>query len=207
MRHPVPLGAAVLLVLVSAATAADSIWARREPRIAFLFEDTRARHVGDLLTVTVLESTGVTNSDKRDLSKAAGFTDQISLTGAAALGKIFTRSGSGNYQGGGSSSRTFDGSAALSSARTFTDSVPVTVIDVLPNGNLIVEGSRQREVSGELRTLRITGIVRPVDIDAVNNVPSTVVGDFHITYQGRGIESDVVQPGYLKRLLFRIWPN
>src|SRR4051812_40096465 len=139
MRHSVPAGAALLLVLVSAAAGADSIWARRETRAAYLFEDNRARRVGDLLTVSIQESTDVSENEKRDLSKATSFADKLSINANAALGKNLTRTGQGAYDASGASSRTFNGAAAFASARTFNDTVTVTVIDVMPNGNLVVE--------------------------------------------------------------------
>src|SRR5205823_2467008 len=103
--------------------------------------------------------------------------------------------------------RSFNGSSNFTSARVFNDTVTVTVIDVLPNGNLVVEGSRSRMVSGELRVLRITGVVRPADIDAGNAVGSQFVGNFRINYAGRGQDTNVNQPGLFKRFLFRVWPN
>ncbi len=207
MRYRVPVGAALLFVLVSAATGADSIWARREPRTAFLFEDTHARRVGDLLTINIQESTGVNETETRDLSKATAFEDKLNVTGNTASGKNTARSFTGAYDGAGSSTRTFNGAASFISGRTFNDVVTVTVIDVLPNGNLVVEGSRCRLVSGETRTLRITGVVRPVDIDSTNSVGSGFVSNFRMLYVGRGVETNVVQPNIFKRLLFRLWPS
>jgi flagellar L-ring protein precursor FlgH len=207
MRHSVPAGTVLLIVLIGAASGADSIWARREPHNAFLFEDLRARRVGDLLTIVIQENTTVNENEKRDLSKSTSFADKINVTANAALGKNLTRSGSGAYDGAGSSTRTFDGSAAFISGRVFTDTVTATVIDILPNGNLVVEGCRTRMVSGELRTLRITGVVRPADIDAGNSVGSQVVGNFQILYAGRGTETAVTRPSIFKRLLFGVWPN
>jgi flagellar L-ring protein precursor FlgH len=76
----------------------------------------------------------------------------------------------------------------------------VTVVDVLPNGNLVIEGYRSRVVSGEERVLRITGVVRPADVAVGNIVPSGAVANFRITYLGRGPATRTTKQGWLTRI-------
>jgi flagellar L-ring protein precursor FlgH len=104
------------------------------------------------------------------------------------------------------SKRQFNGSAQLSSDRRFADRITVTVVDVHPNGNLVIEGYRSRMVAGEQRVLRITGIVRPTDINGQNTVESRFVANFHVSYLGKGPESNFVNQGWLSKLFNRIWP-
>ena len=82
----------------------------------------------------------------------------------------------------------------------FTDRLAVTVVDVLPNGNLVVEGYRSRVVQGEERVLRITGIVRPADVQVGNVIPSGSIANFRVSYLGRGPTTNTTKPGVLTRV-------
>jgi flagellar L-ring protein precursor FlgH len=123
-----------------------------------------------------------------------------------------TSSGGGNLEGsldfklGNTSKRTFQGNSQLTSDRRFIDRITVTVVDILPNGNLVVEGYRSRVVAGEERVLRITGIVRPADIAQSNIVQSQFVANFKVSYLGRGPQSSYVNQGYFSRALNILWP-
>lgn len=177
---------------------ADSIWDRRDRRAAHLFEDNNARQVGDILTVAINESTEANEREERALGKtnAAGATLGFRNAGGGSLDMEFNSTGR----------RNFNGSAQLSSDRRFLDRITVTVVDVLPNGNLVIEGYRSRVVAGERRELRITGIVRPADIGAQNTVESRFVANFRISYRGHGPESRFVNQGWFSRMWNLLWP-
>jgi flagellar L-ring protein precursor FlgH len=194
------------VVLQEAQTRADSIWERRDHRAAYLFEDNRARRVGDLLTVQVNEISNVNEQDKRDMDKATSFTNVLGYKGSSSAGSGVSRAGQLDFNINGSTDRTFKGQAQYQSNRVFTDNITVTVIDVQPNGNLVVEGYRRRMVSGELRTLKITGIVRPVDIGGGNIVQSQYVANFRISYLGKGPETSFANQGYFGKALNLLWP-
>jgi flagellar L-ring protein precursor FlgH len=106
----------------------------------------------------------------------------------------------------GSSNRTLAGQAQLTSVRTYTDLITVSIIDILPNGNLVVEGHRTRFLAGEERTLRVTGIVRPTDIASQNTVQSQFVANFQISYVGKGPDTDFNRYGWFGRAMNFIWP-
>ena len=147
------------------------------------------RRVGDVLTVVIEETTGQDAQEQRSLSKATTMSN--TTTGdwsATTIGQIFKGLGF-QVDAGNVSNRTFNGQANSSIARTFTDRMTFVVVDVLPNGNLVVEGCRQRLIARELRTLRLTGIVRPADISFNNVVQSQSIGNLYFTYEGRGPES------------------
>ncbi len=168
---------------------------------AHLFQDNRARRVGDILTVAIDESTNANEREQRALDKnnatKAIFNFPKKPTGGSS---------SADLQFSNSSSRNFNGSAQLTSDRRFIDRMTVTVVDVLPNGNLVIEGYRSRMVAGEQRVLRITGIVRPTDIGQQNTVESHFVASFHISYLGKGPESSFTNQGWFSRMINRIWP-
>lgn len=188
---------------------ADSLWERRDPRYAFLFQDNRARSVGDTLIVTITENTVANEQDQKTLSRTTSGSGQIQAFD-------LLRTAAGNNNGGSNSLQQFPsqttnyqfaGSAQNTVSRVFTDRMAVTVVDVLPNGNLVLEGYRSRVVAGEERVLRITGVARPADIGVGNIIPSGSVANFRISYLGRGPSTQNNKQGFLTRLfsVFRLF--
>ena len=196
--------AAAPLIAPDIATA-DSIWERRDQRSAHLFMDNRARRVGDLLTVSVNENTGATNTEARAMKKDTAASSDINFAGKAAAGGT-TKSASGDLSGGSTSDRSFQGTANFSSERQLLDQMTVTVVDILPNGNLVVEGYRRRLVQNETRLLRVSGIVRPNDIEIPNQVDSRFIANFNVSYEGIGVESRFTGQGWLGRIGNKVWP-
>lgn len=194
-----------LLLAPTAATWADDIWARRNPDHAYLFNDLRARRVGDLLTIVVNESTEFEGLEKRELNKETKTSAAYSFNGKTASDNT-SRSFSADLDGSGVSQRKFDGKANSTIDRRFLDRMTVTVVDVMPNGNIIIEGFRQTVVSREVRMLRVTGIVRPADIGPFNTVLSQYIGNFNAAYAGRGPESSYTNHGWWGRFLNKAWP-
>lgn len=182
-----------------------SLWDRRKPSKTFLFYDVQARQVGDLLTLLIMEATDVDNSETRALDKESEDSGLLNLTTATG-GDLGTSSANLEGQGRGSASRGFDGSATFSSARQFNDRITVTVMDVLPNGNLRIAGRRKLTVAGDSRTLCVSGVVRPVDIRADNSVTSRLVGGLEVTYEGVGVESHFTKQGWLSKSFNKVWP-
>ena len=82
----------------------------------------------------------------------------------------------------------------------------MTVVDVLPNGNLVVEGTRRIAVQGDVRDIRLTGIVRQYDILPGNRVPSYLVADLRLTFDAQGAEQAFTSQGWLSRRFNRYWP-
>jgi flagellar L-ring protein FlgH len=197
-----------LLGLVAGApnVCAQSLWERRDPQTAYLFTDTRARHVGDLLTIVVNESTEVSGMDTKALNKATSATGALNIDANAAAGGSMTRTFTGGVDATGTSQRKFDGQANISIDRKLVDRMTVVVVNVFPNGNLLVEGRRTRVISHEERTLVMTGIVRPLDIGAGNVIQSQFIADFCVTYEGQGPESSYTDHGWWGRIMNKIWP-
>ena len=184
--------------------SADSIWDRREPRSAYLFMDTRARRVGDQLTVKLNETTGATNTEQRKLTKDTAASGKFNFAGKTT--GVGSKSAAAAVSSDTSSDRSFNGSAQFQSSRQLLDDIPVTIMEVLPNGYLVVEGERSRTVSNETRVLRVSGVVRPYDIDITNSVSSQVMGKFKVRYEGGGPESRFTNQGWLGRSVNRVWP-
>jgi flagellar L-ring protein precursor FlgH len=184
---------------------ADSIWDRRDPKGAFLFVDSRARHIGDIVTILIQETTGVNNTDQRKMSKDSTASGTFNYKGSTQAGAK-TRSSAVAFSSNGEATRTFQGSAAVTINQVFTDRLAVTVVDVLPNGNLVIEGFRKRNVDREERIIRITGIVRPNDILLNDTVLSQSIANFQITYLGQGADTRFTNQNYLSRIINWIWP-
>jgi flagellar L-ring protein precursor FlgH len=93
----------------------------------------------------------------------------------------------------------FSGAANMTTNRVFTDRLAVTVVDIMPNGNLVIEGYRSRVVAGEERVLRITGVVRQQDVGVGSTVLSGSVANFRVSYLGRGPATRTTTQGFLGR--------
>jgi len=172
-----------------------SLWAT--DRAGSLFEDTRARRVGDLVMVRVSENATGTK-------KAATSTDRSSHL-STAIETFFTAPVAGRNLDLGIDN-SFDGSGSTSRSGQLTAQVAAVVREVLPNGNLVIEGNREIQVNGEVQIIRLTGVVRPVDISTQNVVLSSRIADARITYTGVGVVDEKQRPGWFTRLVDYLTP-
>lgn len=172
-----------------------------------LITDLRARQVGDLVVVEIVENSKANN--KAD-SKA-----ERKNTYKAGIPYLMGYEGSFRRDNGDSKSDPLiqadfqskhDTKAEQKKEDSVTASIACTVVEVLPNGYLVIRGSREIQVGVETQYVILQGIVRPSDITTSNTVASTQVADARISYTGRGVLSDKQQPGWLARLLDHIWP-
>lgn len=201
------LGLVVLsFFLLLEVTRADSIWERRNPRFAALYDDIRARHVGDVLTIEVKENTSFRGQERRDLNKETIDSGNFTMSGQSTSGTAGTRSFAAFLKGQGDSRRRLDSRANTQIQRVFLDGMSVIVIDVWPNGNLVVEGYRTRVVARERRMMRVVGIVRTVDIGPGNRIQSDYIANMELTYIGRGQESAYQDNGWMGKLWNVVWP-
>jgi flagellar L-ring protein FlgH len=202
----------VLLLLASAfperATAQGTLWDRRDTNTTNMFYDYRARRIGDVLTVVIEENTGSDAQETRAMDKStnAGMnTSGQGSTSGTALATVLQSFGY-NLNLNTGSQRSFAGNNKSSVDRKFTDRMSFVVVDVYPNGNLLVEGCRQRMITKEMRTLRVRGIVRPADIGPYNTVQSQFIANLLISYEGRGPESNFTNQGWGGRFVNKLWP-
>ena len=170
-----------------------------------LFEDSRARRVGDLLTINLVETTSASKQSATELSKSndtsvanptiLGSTPQFNTPGILPLA-----SNQNNNLGFGlSSNNDFSGDSSSSQSNSLTGSITVTVAEVLPNGYMVVRGEKVTSLNQGHEYVRISGIVRPADIRPDNTVPSTQIADAQITYTGSGSTADTNKIGWLAR--------
>lgn len=173
------------------------------------FKDERAHRVGDILTVmvTIDDSAQINNTTQRNRNS----------TNTAGMGGLFgavfsnaTDSASLNVDPQAaidfSSGIKDTGNGSVNRSEALETSVAAVVTQVLPNGNLVIEGRQEVRVNFEVRDLIVAGIVRPSDIQANNTIPSTKIAEARISYGGRGQITDVQQPRYGQQVMDAILP-
>jgi flagellar L-ring protein precursor FlgH len=158
--------------------------------VVSLFTDNRAHQVGDSLTITIQETASATSSGETKTSK----TDNATL--GPGIGPILRQLGVFSVSGNGSS----DGQGSTTRTDNLTAQITVTVKEVLPNGNLSVEGKRRVGMNAEMQEITLTGIVRPQDVSPSNTVPSALVADAQIKFAGKGPVGDKQREGIISRL-------
>ena len=193
------------LLAFSVDVSADSLWRRRDPQQAFLFEDSRARRPGDLLTLIINESTEVDNRENKGLDKSSDASLNFDLA-TAASGGFSNQAASAELDTNMANARSFSGGATYRNSRELLDRITVTVVQVLPNGNLVLSGERRTTIAGELRCLRVSGIARPVDIGPDNTISSRFIANMRTVYEDAGQERRFTRQGWLGRKMNKIWP-
>jgi flagellar L-ring protein precursor FlgH len=171
--------------------------------MAGLALDPRARNVNDLVTIQVVESivaTGTADSAlTKDSSASAAVPNLFGLEDALPdwldPTKLASARSNTDFKGGGVTSRTGELMATMTAR----------VVEVLPNGDLVLEGAREIDINGDRQIVVLTGVVRATDVGRNNVVRSTQIGQFRIRYFGRGLIKDNLKPGWLIRVLNKIF--
>jgi flagellar L-ring protein precursor FlgH len=180
----------------------NSLW--RNGSRAF-FKDQRAHQVGDILTVTVnLNDKAVIANEtqrSRENKEDSGVEDffgkkKLPIMNTPLPTRIFTADSSSSSEGKGNVNR----------SEALITNVAAVVTQVLPNGNLVVEGKQEVRVNFEVRELIVAGIVRPEDIQSDNTIDSSKIAEARIAYGGRGQITDVQQPRYGQQALDVLLP-
>jgi flagellar L-ring protein precursor FlgH len=193
--------AAFLLISVNCSHA-NSIWARRGKDMRDLYADDVARQIGDTLTITISEASKVDNKAKRDLKREA----ERSHTFNGGLNIDHLLPSMPGFTMEADSSNELKTKADYKDERKFVDRVTVVVVDVLPNRNLVVMGTRSRDIAGDKQIIEVSGIVRPSDIAFNNTVKSEQVADFRIVTKNSGYAEPYTRPGWLGRIFDVLWP-
>jgi flagellar L-ring protein precursor FlgH len=160
-----------------------------------LFADLKARRVGDVLTIRLTEST---NASKSAATKTAK-TTSVADTGPTLFGKTPTVGGVPLFTTTMNGADAFNGSGSSTQGNTFTGSLTVTVMDVQPNGNLVVQGDKTLRLNQGDEFVHLSGVVRRADILTDNTVTSDKVADAHISYSGKGVIDSSNRMGWLAR--------
>ncbi len=181
----------------------DSLW--REGAL-MVVSDPVATAVGDLLTVIVKQSSTATKNQKRNTSKKSDVNAQIeSFLFSPTASSAFTKGGKFPALKA-STENSFEGGGQVSDVAVITDRFTVRVVDVLPNGNLLVEGRRSTTVSGEVSTIVLRAAVRKADVFPDNTVASTQLADLTMRYENKGNLNDSQRQGWFNWFWGKINP-
>lgn len=187
-------------------TADGSLWSDDAPLTA-MFIDQKARTVGDIVTIKIAESSEATNkattatdrSSSLSASVEAFFNAEKRFPADQPFFNPFSKIAGGmesEFEGSGTTRRSGDLNAYITAL----------VTQVLPNGNLVVTGSREVLINNENQIIQLSGVVRPRDINSRNQVLSTYVADARISYSGSGVVNDRQKPGWLTNIVMKVWP-
>lgn len=198
------LAAAGSLTLGTLQVQAQSLWNDETARS--MFADKRARAIGDILTILVQENTSSAKENSTKTAKSTGLDAAISSF-------LYSPAASGFLTSGGQmpaikmgSKNTFDGGGQIQNSEKLTARIAVRVVDVLPNGSLVVEGRRQTKISGETTDAVLRGVVRSEDITAGNTVFSYNVADASIQYLSKGPVTDSQRKGWFTKIWDKVTP-
>jgi flagellar L-ring protein precursor FlgH len=187
---------------VSRPVAVGSLWPADDH--VFFYGDKKALRVGDIVTVRIVESAQASNTADTDLSRSSSIKAGLStFFGKKKFLNLFkldedllASTSDNNHQGSGSTTR----------SGQLTATMTAIVREVLPNGNLVVQGTREVLVNHEQQFITLTGIVRPLDVDRDNVVFSTQLADASITIGGLGVVADKQRSGWGTWLFDFLWP-
>jgi flagellar L-ring protein precursor FlgH len=170
-------------------TASPAVW------LADLMRDPRAHRVNDLLTIQVVESMTASGTADSTLNKSGSSAVTASGSLGTTLSKLLPVASETKFTGAGQTDR----------AGSMTATITARVSEVLPNGDLVVEGVRELEINGDKQLAVLNGVVRVADITTSNVISSLSVGQLQIRYLGKGLIKDSLSPGWLIKFLNKIF--
>jgi flagellar L-ring protein precursor FlgH len=184
-----------------------SIW---KQGMADYYLDRRARNVGDIVTVRIIEEASASQEAttqtgrKSDLDAALedvfGLPDDYGMSNFLGSGQSFSPTFKGNYN------REFQGGGSTVRKDKLALTVTASVVERLPGGNLRIEAKREIKVNREKQDVTLSGIIRPEDISAFNTILSTQIADARIRFTGKGVLGDTQGPNWFARIMDWLWP-
>ncbi|MHC4236646.1 MAG: flagellar basal body L-ring protein FlgH [Planctomycetota bacterium] len=181
---------------------AGSVWSKRGPNARDQYADDKANQIGDVLTIVISEAHKTDTKTKRSLERDSEReilfdSDDFKVGSIHPIPDVTVKTGS---------NKKLDGKSDYKDERTIEDLISVIVQDIHPNGNLVVIGSRTREVNGDKQIIQVSGIVRPSDILFGNSIRSEQVANFQLVAISEGVSESYNNPGWLGKILDLVWP-
>lgn len=181
-----------------------SLWSSNISSV--LYADVKARNVGDIVTISIVESTTASKDAATSTSRVSnllaswsGIFDLITSfwkINGSSIGNTHQIDFSNNFEGSGETNRT----------SKMTAYITAQVVQVQPNGNLVIQGTRQIRLNNEDSYINIQGVIRPEDVSSRNVILSTYISDAVIELKGKGVITDKQHPGWMARILDWVWP-
>jgi flagellar L-ring protein precursor FlgH len=199
--------AILILALAGAIPAADLV-AAQSLSGGTLYNDQVARQVGDLVTILVKETTSVSDTAKTETKRENDLSASVNvLPNSTRLPAAQGQDNAGTLPAVDlGSAKEFKGEGKVESSGEVRATITGRVTDILDNGNLVVEGVRQIKVNADTKTIRITGVIRHVDIRPDNTVLSEKLHNFQVAIEGEGPLTRAQQEGWLGRIIDTVWP-
>jgi flagellar L-ring protein precursor FlgH len=197
----------LILALAGGLSAADLVAAQTLSG-GTLYNDQVARQVGDLVTILVKETTSVSDTSKTETKRQNDAQASVNvLPNSTRLPAAQGQDNSGTLPAFDlGSSKEFKGEGKVEASGEVRATITGRVTDILDNGNLVVEGVRQIKVNADTKTIRITGVIRAVDIRPDNTVLSEKLHNFQVAIDGEGPLTRAQQEGWLGRMIDTVWP-
>lgn len=198
----------LLLVACMAACSlhAESLWPSQGGAYRSLAADRKAAAKGDILTIVIAESAVASSTQSKKAERQSSLNDAVErFIFSTAASRLGTHNGElpGTSFGGTSN---YSGGGAVNNSQSVSSRAAVLVTDVLPNGNLVVEGVRVVTFSGETQYVVLHGLVRPDDISRNNTVLSTNIADARVEFHSEGTLTEAQKRGWLSKLYERLRP-
>lgn len=194
----------LLCALTPALALADSLWTSPASNERSMYADRKATRVGDIVTVVVSETAATQSSQSKKTNKDGSLNASVSSF-------LFPSSGMGRHNGElpaasmtGTSS--FSGGGQVANSQSLSARAAVLVSEVLPNGNLVIEGVRVVTFSGETQYIVLHGIIRPDDITSANTILSTNIADVRIEFISEGTLTDAQKKSWLLKAFDKVRP-
>jgi len=179
----------------------------QEASVRPLFEDRRARYVGDILTVAITESNRAASDSSTGVKRSGALEAGVDNFSIYPLDKVNAIKKMGDIKLGMKSSNEFSGSGDVASNNVFQGTITATVIEVFPNGNLLISGEKQVSIGGQQEFIRLSGVVNPRDVvSETNTVSSSRIADARIEYKASGTISEAQIMGWLARFFLSVLP-
>jgi len=190
------------------------VMAKREPSSLWrpgardFLKDQRASNVGDIVTVVINvdEKAKIDNETKRSRSSGEKASLDSFLGYETKLGKVLPDAVDPTSLVNSNSTSAVDGAGSVNRSEQVTMRIAAIVTQVLPNGNLVLEGRQEMRVNYEMRNLQVAGIIRPQDISSTNTIQYDQIAEARISYGGRGQITDVQQPRYGEQVFDILFP-
>jgi flagellar L-ring protein FlgH len=192
------------LAALTGAARAESLWTAPTATERSMYADRKAARIGDIVTIVVSETAATQSSQSKKTNKDGSLEAGVSSF-------LFPGSGLGKHKGelpstSMSGSSTFSGGGQVANSQSLSARAAVLVADVLPNGNLAVEGVRVVTFSGETQYIVLHGIIRPDDITSANTVASTNIADVRIEFISEGSLTDAQKKSWLLKIADKVRP-
>ncbi|MHC4524396.1 MAG: flagellar basal body L-ring protein FlgH [Planctomycetota bacterium] len=192
----------IMLMGYGSGAKAGSVWSKRGPNARDQYADDKANQIGDVLTIVISEAhktdTKTKRSLERDSEREISFeSEDIMVDTFHPIPDITVKTGS---------NKKLDGKSDYKDERKIEDRISVIVQDIHPNGNLVVIGSRTRDINGDKQVIQVSGIVRPSDVSFGNSIRSEQVANFKLVAISEGVSESYNNPGWLGKILDFLWP-